>query len=532
MYKTTYENQVRKNAIIDIVFFIIFFFLFHQSGLAKTFPIKNKNNVCEFIDPETEYKWHVVNGEWAVAVTIESYGGQANNTATDNGPALTNALIDANASSLSLFEIVLTAGATYNFDTTAYAGANADNTDGLVIRSSISNQKAFLRTDNLTNLLSHAYQEISNWELRDLSFEGTIVDAASFNEDRNGDALVYMSFTEGVNHRWIRCSFTNPDSRNNAMKYYIDVNQQGGVDRTIVDGIYFEECDFINVGRFSLEILGLPANFRNGTYTLAKNEFAIRNIHIKDCNFDYNEAGFAISLIDSIEGVLIEGNTINDSDCALEISVENAEIRNNIISGSKGSNFTFGGDYEGQVGTDVTINWGGNDYDIHDNNFNAVGGSDAVIGSYNINFTNNIYNSWGVFLTKGTDLNFTRNDMTFVTANRVFRQQDAGSFGNLILNNNLITIQNDVNIASVQTGLNFEMYRNDIYVVNTANFPVEVDVNVDNRKFVNGVQTQDYGWTNTDRGIIGYVENSTPPVTPPNTGITRAKVYRKYFNFY
>lgn len=480
---------------------------------------------CDFFADDGK-RWHVVDGEWAVDVTIESYGGQSSGT-FNNGPAFSNAMIFARDNPNTT--IIFQSGQNYFFSTLAYAGFDITITN-LTIRSSIAGQVATCTTNNLETILSHNYQNIPNWELRDMRFTSTEVDAGSFAQPRNEAALVKMNFTEGVNHRWIRCEFSAIGLRMNAMKYYIQVSQQGGVDTTLIDGIYFEECDFTDVGRFSIEVLGIPQFFRSGPYVIAKDDFPIRNIHIKDCNFSNNPGGYAISLVNGIEGVLIEGNTMVNTDSGLELAVENCVIRNNYVGGTTGNNFTFGGDYEGPVGTNVTVNWPGNDYDIYDNVFEADAFSDIFVATENVRFRNNIIRTWGIFLVDG-NTTFENNDIYFTGPSRTIRQQDADSYGIFEMNNNNIYLETNLAFSSEQSGIDLRLSRNNVYVVNSANFPVGLDVNVDNRKFVNSVQTTDYGWTGTDRGVIGYVAPST--VTPPSTSgsAIRQKIMRQFFNW-
>lgn len=504
----------------------ILFFLFSTSVFAT--------DVCDFIADDGKH-WYKDNGVWYADATIESYGGVANSTGVNNDAAFEAAFRDNETGALT--GLILQAGSYYNMNSTASFNPNG-SCNNLTIKSSSTGVTAKIFSNNQTNLLSFNYADVNNWELRDIFFESTYADAASFNRNENEAAMVSMNFVEGVNHRFIRCEWNAPNYRNNAMKYYIDVRQQGGTNRTLVDGIYFEGNHFRQIGRFSIEILGIPSGFRTSPYTIADNDFPIRNIHIDNNQFDYNQRGYAISLVNGIEGVLIENNTITDTDCAFEISVKNLEIRYNDLSGTKGQNITFGGDYVGAVGTDISVNWAGHNYDIHDNSMKLKGGTDIMVGAYNVNFYNNEIESNGLFLTEGS-ISFERNDITF-TGNRGIVQQDANAYGDVEFYRNNITLNNNINFASQRAGMNLIMECNNVYVINSNSFPMLVDSNIDNSKYVGGVFNTEYGDTGQNCGVVGYLEGETPvdPIDPVDPGLPvsldvgkRRVHYYKYNNY-
>lgn len=253
---------------------------------------------------------------FAQTATLESFGGQANNTSFNNATAYQNA-INANIAG-NLDKLILTGGAVYNFDTTI----NNNGAENLIIESSNTTRAEFF-SDNLVTILKNTTNS------HDITYNYIKVNSTYSDGDSgagNNNALFYLSESAPniYNYFFHQVEMTCPNSNTNGIKLYV---QNGETFR----GLTVTDSYFHDLGRMGVETVNHdPPKPTTRVYDVTVTGSTFENTGLSPVGY-----GMGVSLSGRTDGFLLENNVfVNNKTTAVElIGVINGTVRNNNMSG-------------------------------------------------------------------------------------------------------------------------------------------------------------------------------------------------------
>lgn len=198
-----------------------------------------------------------------------------------------------------------------------------------LISTALSNCRIYGTEGSTTIVGSFGYAILRLLALSNVSFYGIKFQTDYVNAVEDlGTSVVYSFQNNVTNVDFRRCKFSSPSANTSALTIYARVN--AGDTSGTIDGLWIEDCDFVDVGRIAVTIMNRNTN----AFTAAQRVYFNRN---KGKNLGTQGSfGFLVSFDGYGQHFTCNDNLIND---ALGIGIENINWRNGEFRGNRFYNF-------------------------------------------------------------------------------------------------------------------------------------------------------------------------------------------------
>lgn len=320
--------------------------------------------------------------------TLESYGGQANNTGFNNASALSNALVALANGTIS--ELTVTGGNVYNFDTQVNFGTALT---GKTIRSTGTGRAQFF-SDNLDIILTFS------GNLTTVLIDGIYFRSTSTTNPPNTNEATLLRINQ-VNVTGLtinNCEFSAPSIETNGFK--ISMSNTG----LNLDGLTISNSYFHDIGRMGFELVQ-HEYISGGEYEVPK-YFNVNIFGNTVENVGNIQFGMGFSLSGPGQFINLYNNTFNNNTTtAVEcIGVIDADIYNNVFAGNTDPVHLVKGSGRRNIRVKV-----------HDNtNTGTLTGGFVFISGQDIQLYNNVFNNNTDHYFKGIE-DLVLNNETYTT---------------------------------------------------------------------------------------------------------------------
>lgn len=472
------------------------------------FPLLSLANPCKFIAEDTGHKWELINGNWFVTATLESFGGQANNTSFDNANALNAAFVASQNNTIDILQVQ--SNAVYNYDTMMdYVGTYFDSFE----ITTTGNDRATFFSDNLSTL-GRIRTSFDAFKIEKIKFELTTT-APAPNFTNSACFIVNEGTLRNLTIE--NCEFTAPASESNGFK--INLTNNGAT----LDGLVIKDNYFHNIGMMGLEVV-YHTYVAGGEYELAgyfnvdAHGNRIENVGqlMFGMGFSFSGPGQFINVYDN--------DFLNCVTTAVEcIGCIDGDVYNNRFEGN-GDIIHFA---RGSGRLNIRVK-------SHDNtSVGLLNGRYVFISGRDIESYNNTFNMTSGHSFRGIENMIINNDVIITTGPQALTVVSdlPNRLTNLEIHNSTITGTGNIILAGTNEGaVDIAVYCSDFYKTGGSSYLAVGGT-------ANGTPTVDYFNTNLYQdGVLSSTQNPSGASnclalpTAPALGGAKTSFYLGFFN--